>query len=120
MLSDILVITSSFFIYYYIKKAGFFNICFLIYNDYVRIFKIFFESEVDQERKEKTLIKFSITLFLNSLKIIILFIIFSILIFILNTFDKSFINHALSFIGILESVITIICSHYLIVFYDKL
>ena len=120
MLSHILVIIFSFILSFYFIRYKLFNIFFLIYNDYAKILKFFFANNYNQEQKEKTLIHLSISLFFNSLRIIIIFLIIFILIYLLSIFDNLFIDHIFSLIGILESTITIICSHYLIKFYDKL
>ena len=120
MLSHILVIVLSFILFFYFKRYKLFNFFSLIYNDYAKILKFFFENNYNQEQKEKILINLSISLFSNSLKIIINFLIIFILIYLLSIFDYLLIDHIFSLIGILESTITIICSHYLIKFYDKL
>ena len=120
MLSHILVIVLSFILFFYFKRYKLFNIFSLIYNDYAKILKFFFENNYNEEQKEKILINLSISLFSNSLKIIINFLIIFILIYLLSLFDNLFIDHIFSLIGILESTITIICSHYLIKLYDKL
>ena len=120
MLSHILVICLSFFLYFYSIRYKLFNFFFLIFNDYIKIIKFFFASNDNQEEKEKVLVKLSISLFSNSLKIIIYFIIIFALIYFLNIFDSFLIEHIISLIGILESIITIICTHYLIKLYDKL
>ena len=120
MLSHILVIGLSIFLYFYSIRYNLFNFFFLIFNDYIKIIKFFFTNNDSQVEKEKALVKLSISLFSNSLKIIINFVIIFVLIFFLNIFDNLLIEHIFSFIGILESIITIICSHYLIRLYDKL
>ena len=120
MVSHILVIVLSFILYFYFIRYQLFNIFLLIYNDYAKILKLFFANNYNQEQKEKTLIKLSISLFSNSLKIITNFLIIFILIYFLNIFDDFLINHIFSPIGILETTITVICSHYIIKLYDKL
>ena len=120
LLSHILVIVLSFLLTFYFIRCKLFNIFSLILNDYAKILEFFFSNNINQEQKEKTLIKISVSLFSNSLKIIINFLIIFIFIYFFSIFDNFLIKHIFSLIGILESAITIICSHYLFKNYDKL
>ena len=120
LLSHILVIVLSFLLTFYFIRCKLFNIFSLILNDYAKILEFFFSNNINQEQKEKTLIKISVSLFSNSLKIIINFLIIFILIYFLNIFDDFIKNNIFSPIGILETTITVICSHYIIKLYDKL
>ena len=119
MLSHVLVIVLSFFLYFYFQRFKLYKIFYLIFIDYSKIFKSFFANNLNQEEKEKVLIKLSVSLFYNSLKILVNFLIIFILIYFLYIFDNFLIEHIFSFTGMLESTITIVCSHYLIKFYDK-
>ena len=120
MLSHILVIFLSIFLSFYFIRYKLFFIFSQILKDYSKILKSFFSNNYNQDEKQKILIRLSISLFFNSLKIIISFLIIFILIYFLSIFDNFFIDHIFSLFGILESAITIICFYYLFKFYDKL
>ena len=120
MLSHILVIVLSFFFTFYFTRYKLFNIFSIILNDYSQILKCIFTKNYNPEQKEIILIKLSISLFYNSIKIIINFLIIFILIYYLSIFDNFLIEHIFSLIGILESAISITCFYYLKKFYDKL
>ena len=64
-------------------------------------------------RKEKVLLSYSKLLFISSVKILGILIIFLILVYIFNLFSNSFINLILSLIGIVQLSIIFIIYHFI-------
>lgn len=64
-------------------------------------------------RKEKVLLSYSKLLFISSVKIFSILIIFLILVYIFNLFSNSFINLILSLIGIVQLSIIFIIYHFI-------
>jgi len=73
-----------------------------IFNIYKKLIKIFTLKKISDSSKEKSILKYSKSLFINSLKLILLFISIIIIFLIFNYFNNNFGIFVLKINGILE------------------
>jgi hypothetical protein len=111
LINHILLITSTIFIYEFIK---FFKFIFIIKSNlkiYKKILNLFKLKNTSELRKEKLILNYSKTLFISSIKIFTVIISVLTFVLILNFFFNSFIDLMISIMGILEITFVLIFYH---------
>lgn len=113
MINQFLLICSGIVVYEFLIFISFIGIIKLNIKYCKKLIKLFVVNKISDTKKEKLILVYSKKLFLVSIKI--LFVLFSILAFILilNHLSDSFINLIFSIFGILELIIILI-TYYLI------
>ena len=80
---------------------------------YKKFFYLFKLKKVSSAHKEKVILKYSINLFIKSIKIFLILTCVAIIFLIFIYFDKKFLDHVLSIFGLLESLTFLIIYRFL-------
>ena len=67
-----------------------------------KIYIVVFYKKASEHWKEKTLLKYSQLLLLNSIKLLVILFIIFVFLFLMTLFYKSFLNYLISYIGFAE------------------
>ena len=102
MIDQLLIISSVLIIYEFIRYIQLINIIKFNLKIYQKIFKLFKYKKASGFRKEKLLYSYSKSLFLASVKIIVIFIYIIVFMIILNFLSNSYLNLVISTLGIIE------------------
>ena len=101
-------ISYEYFIFFKLKKKIRQNL--IIYKKYLKLFN---NKEITDNEKQKFILKYSKLLFIISIKILLIFIFFLILIYSINFISPNFHNFLFSIMGISEATIIIYIYHLL-------
>ncbi len=111
MINQILLTCSTILIYEFIKLVKLKDIIKSNLKIYKKIIKLFNFEKASDFRKEKLIFNYSKSLFKISIKIFVILICILIFIFLLNQLSNSFLNLAISFLGIIEITLIFIIYH---------
>ena len=111
MINHILLICFSLFTYEIIRLTKLKDIIKKNFYIYKKIFKLFKFKSVSDFRKEKLILNYSKSLFIISLKILLVVILILTFIYLLNLFFLTFLNLISSFFGIAELSIVVTLYH---------
>ncbi len=111
MINQLLLIFSVIIIYEFIRYVQLFNILKSKFKIFHKILKLFKFKKVSDFRKEKSVLNYSKSLFIFSIKIFAVIIFIFIFMLILNLLSNSFLNLVISILGILELSVFFIVYH---------
>ena len=111
IINHLLLICSSIVIYEFIQLVNFANILKSKLKIFKKIFNLFQYKNVSDFRKEKLILKYSKSLLLVSLKIIVTFLLIFVFIIILNLLSNSYLNFIMSIMGAIELSIVFLIYH---------
>lgn len=111
MINHILLICFSLFTYELIRLTKLNEIIKINFNIYKKIFKLFKSKNVSDFRKEKLILNYSKSLFIISLKILLIVILIITFVYLLTSFSSPFLNLIASILGIIELSVIIIIYH---------
>tara|TARA_B100001121_G_scaffold309948_1_gene338706 strand:+ start:1791 stop:2165 length:375 start_codon:yes stop_codon:yes gene_type:complete len=111
IINHLLLICSSIVIYEFIQLVNFANILKSKLKIFKKIFNLFKYKNVSDFRKEKLILKYSKSLLLVSLKIIVTFLLIFVFIIILNLLSNSYLNFIMSIMGAIELSIIFLIYH---------
>ena len=90
----------------------------MIYKDLIKLFKI---KKISDTNQEKIVFNFAKSLFFFSIKILLILLSITLFVLLLNLFSNSFLNFAISIVGIIETTIIFAIYHKLRkLIYEKL
>ena len=111
MISHILLVCSSIFIYEFIIYIKFTNIIKSNLKIYKKILKLFKYKNVSDSRREKLIFNYSKLLFTLSIKIFLILILILIFMYLISLLTQSYLDLVKSVFGIIELSIIIIFYH---------
>lgn len=111
MINQLLLISSAIIIYEFIRYVQLINSVKANLKIYQKIFKLIKYKKVSDFRKEKLILNYSKSLFIVSIKIIIIFISIIGFIIILNFLSNSYLNFVISVLGIIELSVVFFIYH---------
>jgi len=111
LINQLLLICSTIIIYEFTVYVNFTNIIKSNLKIYYKIIKLFNFKKVSDFRKEKLIFNYSKSLFIVSIKIIIIFISIIGFIIILNFLSNSYLNFVISVLGIIELSVVFFIYH---------
>ncbi len=102
MINHILLFISSVLIFEFITYVKLYDISKKNILIYKKIIKLFDSRKVSDFRKEKLLLKYSISLFIVSIKIAIILVLIFVFMLIINFFYNSYLDYIITFFGMIE------------------
>ena len=111
MIDHILLVCSLVIIYEFVEYFKFKDIIKNNLDIYIKILKLFKYKNVSDFRKEKLIFNYSKSLFIVSLKIVVILISILIFMIILNLLSNSYLNFVISILGIIELSIVFMIYH---------
>ena len=111
IINHLLLICSSIVIYEFIQLVNFANIFKSKLKIFKKIFNLFQYKNVSDFRKEKLILKYSKSLLLVSLRIIVIFLLIFVFIITLNLLSNSYLNFIMSIMGAIELSIVFLIYH---------
>ena len=111
MINQLLLICSTIIIYEFIRYVKLINIIKSNLKIYQKILNLFRFKKVSDFRKEKLIFNYSKSLFLVSLKIVVILICILVFVIILNLISNSYLNFIMSISGIIELSIVFLLYH---------
>jgi len=102
LINHILLFISSVLIFEFITYVKLYDISKKNILIYKKIIKLFDSRKVSDFRKEKLLLKYSISLFIVSIKIAIILVLIFVFMLIINFFYNSYLDYIITFFGMIE------------------
>ncbi len=111
MINHLLLIASSLIIYEFVKYLRFNNFIRNNLKIYQKIIRLFKYKKASDFRKEKLIFNYSKSLFLVSLRIVVILICILVFMIILNLISNSYLNFIMSISGVIELSIVFLLYH---------
>ena len=111
MIDQFLIIFSAILIYEFLKYFNLIKILGLNIKVLKKILRLFKLNKVSDTRKELLIFNYSKSLFISSIKILVILLSILFFLFFVSKLSSSFINLIISFLGILEITIIFLLYH---------